>query len=47
LLLETAGDPINGWFYGVLFQDGKAIDVRCPKHMVNGSIYYHEHLRPY
>ncbi len=33
VLLETAADPIDGWFYGVFFQDGKAIDVRCPKCM--------------
>jgi len=32
LLLETAGQPIDGWFYGVLFEGGKPIDIRCPKH---------------
>jgi len=32
ILLETAGTPINGWFFGVLFREGKSVDIRCPKH---------------
>lgn len=34
VLLGTAGEPIDGWFYGVLFEDGKPLDVRCPTHVI-------------
>lgn len=33
VLLEEAGKTIDGWFFGVLFKQGKITDVRCPTHM--------------